>query len=283
MIASGVLLCALNALMRRVAMDLDAMQAQFLRYVFGVLALAPVILPSVLRHGWAPWRPRQLLGQIWRGAAHTAALSLYFLALPHLPFSDSTAINFTTPLWVMLGAALLLGERVSLGRWLAAVVGFAGMLVVVWPHWGQGSTSSGWSLVMLGSCPFFAASVLITKALTRHDSAEVIVTWQALTVMLFSMPFALYLWRAPEALHWGMLFACGILGSLAHYCTARAFALANVSAMQPVRFLDLVWASLFGWMLFSEGPTGSALAGGAVIVAATAWMARREARPARGA
>ena len=178
----------------------------------------------------------------------------------------------------MLGASLLLRERVSLERWAAALVGFAGMLVVIAPHWQRGAGSLFWSIVLLGSSPLFAASALITKALTRTERSTVIVVWQALTVTLFSAPFALAVWKTPSAQQWLLLALCGLLGSIGHYCMARAFALANVSAMQPVRFLDMVWAGVYGLLLFGEWPSASALAGGAIIVSATAWIARREAR-----
>ena len=86
---------------------------------------------------------------------------------------------------------LLLRERVSLERWAAALVGFAGMLVVIAPHWQRGAGSLFWSIVLLGSSPLFAASALITKALTRRDRPEVIVVWQCITISLFSLPLAI--------------------------------------------------------------------------------------------
>lgn len=282
MTASGAAICGLNSLMKAVSTGLDPMQAQFLRSLFGLAVMLPVIVPAAAAGGLSVWAPQSLAGQLWRGLAHTGALSLFFVSLPHLPLSDATAFGFTTPIWVMLGAALLLRERVSLERWAAAGVGFAGMLIVIAPHWDSGSASLFWSIVMLCSSPLFAASALITKALTRVERPTTIVVWQALTVTLFSAPFAVAVWRAPSLNHWLMLAACGLLGSIGHYCMARAFALANVSAMQPVRFLDMVWAGIYGLLLFGEWPSASALAGGAIIVSATAWIARREAKASSG-
>lgn len=254
------------------------MQAQFLRSLFAVFVMMPLIVRTVRLEGLIAWRPRSLSGQLWRGLVHTAALGLFFLALPNLPLSDATALSFTTPIWVMLGAALLLRERVSLERWAAAGIGFAGTLIVIGPHFQAGTGSLAWSLVMLASSPLFAASVLITKALTREERSGVIVVWQALTVTVFSAPLALWVWQNPASRHWWMLAGCGVLGTIGHYCMARAFKLANVSALQPVRFLDMVWAAMFGVILFGELPSTSALAGGAIIVWATIWIARREAR-----
>ncbi len=271
MAAGGLSLCTMNALMRVMTLELDPLHAQFLRYFFGVI----VMLPIVLRHGWRSYRPNRFRGQVWRGMVHTAALTLFFLALPHIPLADMTAILFTTPIFVLIGAALVLRESVSRARWFAAVVGFSGVVIVVWPHL-SGSGAGLWSLVMLGASPLFAASFLITKSLTRHDSPEVIVMWQNVVVALMMLPLALPFWQAPTPLQWGYFLVCGILGTVAHYCMTRAFSLGDISAMQPMRFLDLIWSSLLGLAIFGNSPSVTALIGGAVIVASTIWIARHE-------
>lgn len=272
MALGGLLLVTMNALMKRMTAEMSPLQAQFLRYLFGLL----VMLPWVMRAGLAAYRPNRLPGQLWRGVIHTAALTLFFIALPHVPLADMTAILFTSPIFVLAGAALVLRERVTAARWTAAAVGFAGVAVVVWPHL-RGGEAGVWSLVMLASSPFFAASFLINKALTRHDSPAVIVTWQNLVVTLLALPLALPFWEAPSAFQWGAFLVCGLLGSAAHIAMTRAFSLGDISAMQPVRFLDLVWSSLLGLALFGDSPTFNTMVGGAIIVASTIWIARREA------
>ncbi|MEZ5728562.1 MAG: DMT family transporter [Burkholderiaceae bacterium] len=277
MAVGGFLLQALNALMRKMTLQLDPMQAQFLRYLFGLAAMLPVIVPTVWRTGWTAYRPNGLGGQIWRGVVHTGAMTFFFAALPHLPLADVTAIMFTTPLFVLVGATLFLGERIPSQRWLAAAVGFIGVLVVVWPHL-SGRGAGIWSLIMLAAAPLFAGSFLITKALTRRDSPSVIVTWQAITVCLFSVPMAALSWSAPSPPQWGWFALSGVIGTLAHYCFTRAFSLIDISTTQPVRFLDLIYASIFGFWLFGNVPSPSALVGGVVILASTIWIARRDTR-----
>ena len=136
---------------------------------------------------------------------------------------------------------------------------------------------------MLAATPFFAASFLITKSLTRDDTPSVIVMWQNVIVTAFMLPMAALAWQAPTPLQWGIFLVTGLLGSLAHYCMTRALALSDISAMQPVRFLDLVWSSLLGLAIFGNSPSITALAGGAVIIASTVWIARREAAISRRA
>ena len=264
MSVGGLSLCTMNALMRLMTLELEPMYAQFLRYLFAV----PMMLPMVVREGWRAYRPNNLRGQFWRGAVHTGSLSLFFLALPHLSLADTTAIMFTTPIFVLLGAAL---------------VGFGGVLVVLWPHLRGGVGAGVWSLVMLSASPLFAASFLINKALTKRDSPQVIVTWQNLSVTLFTLPLALPFWHTPSLTHVGVFLVCGFLGTFAHYCMTRAFSMVDISAVQPVRFLDLIWSSLLGIALFGATPTVTALAGGAVILASTIWIARRESLQRRAA
>ena len=272
MVLGGILFSLLNALSRELTLQLDVYQSQFLRYVFGLL----VILPWVWRGGWRAYRPVNMAGQFWRGGVHTVGLVLWFTALPHIPLADMTAIGFTGPIFIMIGAAWFLGEPMRQDRWLAALIGFAGVLVVVLPK--MSGSGGAYNLVMLASAPVFAASFLITKALTRHEKPGVIVLWQAITVTLFSLPMALPHWQMPTPLQWWGFALTGVLGTLAHYCLTRAFALAEISATQSLRFLDLVWAALLGWLVFGDVPSQWTWAGALVILGATVWIARREGK-----
>ena len=272
MVLGGFLFSLLNTIARDLTLHLDVYQSQFLRYLFGLF----VILPWVWREGWRAYMPVNMAGQFWRGGVHTLGLVLWFTALPKISLADMTAIGFTGPIFIMLGAAWFLGEPMRKDRWIAAIIGFAGVMVVVLPKM---SGDGGWyNLVMLASAPVFAASFLITKALTRYEKPGVIVLWQAITVTVLSLPMALPNWQMPTPMQWLGFAATGVLGTLAHYCLTRAFALADISATQSLRFLDLVWASLLGWLVFGDVPSQSTWLGAFVILWATVWIARREGR-----
>jgi drug/metabolite transporter (DMT)-like permease len=270
-VLSGVLFTMLNASLRKMTLVMDPLQAQFLRYLFGML----VMLPLVLRFGLGAFRPNNIRGQFLRGFVHAIALGLWFLALPHMSLPDVTSIGFTTPIFVMIGAALVFGEKMRWDRWLSSVLGFGGILLVVWPNLSHGSGM--YTLLMLASAPAFAASFLITKALTRYESAPTIVLWQAVTVAALSFPFALLNWQWPLLSQWLVFLGCGCLGSAGHYCLTRAFASADISATQSVKFLDLVWSSILGYLMFADQPSQWTLLGGTVICGSTLWIARREA------
>jgi hypothetical protein len=269
--AAGFTFAVLNTLLRVLSQTMHPFQAQFLRYLMGVL----VMLPIILRVGIAHYRPRDIRGQFSRGLVHSIGLSLWFYALPHLALADMTAIGYTGPIFSMIGAAYLLGERMRLDRWIAALIGFVGVLIVVGPRL---SGSAGWySLIMLASAPVFSLSFLLTKILTRHESPQTIVVWQGITVSIITLPMALWAWQWPAAWQWVMLVFTGALGSLGHYFLTRSLKAADLSATQSVKFLDLLWATTWGFLIFGDHPSSTTLLGGVVIVFATLWIARREA------
>jgi len=272
---SGLLFVVLNSLMRGLTLVMDGFQVQFLRYLMGLA----VMLPFMARSGFASYKPRNMLGQFTRGGVHTAGLLIWFVALPRISLADTTAISFTTPIFIMLGAALVLREPMRWERWLAAAIGFGGVLIVVAPKL---SGSAGlYTLVMLCSSPVYAASYLMTKALSRYERAEVIVAWQAISVTVLSLPLALLHWQAPSVSQLLLFALCGMLGSAGHYCLTRSYAAADISASQSIKFLDLVWATAIGWLAFGDAPSRSTLVGGLVICGSTLWIARRESRGQR--
>jgi drug/metabolite transporter (DMT)-like permease len=273
--AAGVCFCVLNAIARWLTLTMDPFQALFLRYFAGLV----ILLPLVAHSGVAAWWPQQVGGQFARGALHSAGLALWFVALPKLPLADVTAIGFTTPLFIMLGAYLVLKEPMHWERWLAAGIGFAGVLIVVGPQ--MSGRGGAYGLVMLASAPLFAASFLVTKALTRYERSGVILLWQCLTICAFTLPMAWWVWRAPTGTELLGFAACGAIGNVAHYMLMRSFRLADISVSQTVKFLDLVWATLLGWLIFADVPTQTTLIGGSVIFASTLWIAHREARRGR--
>jgi drug/metabolite transporter (DMT)-like permease len=271
-LAAGLVFQIANAAMRALTLQMPPLQAQFLRYAMGLLPLLPLLFTMGLHR----MRPSSVKGHLMRSALHTFGLVLWFVALPHMPLADMTAIGFTNPLFVLLGAAWLLREPLSPARWIAVMVGFVGVLVIV----GPGLTGGGgwYNLMMLASAPVFAASFLLTKVMTRGESSSGILFWQTLLVTLMSLPLALPFWTTPTAAQWLLALMGGACGSLGHYLLIRSFKSVDISATQSVKFVDLLWAGLIGWIAFGDVLRPTTLIGGAVIVAAVALLARYEGR-----
>jgi drug/metabolite transporter (DMT)-like permease len=273
--AGGIILCLLNAVSRGLTHEMDPAQVMFLRYLAGFA----LMVPFALRAGRTRWRTGDLPGHLLRGLIHTIALTMWFIALPTVSLADTTAIGFTTPIFLMLGAGLFLGETMMAARWIAAAIGFAGVLIVVGPS--LGGSSGGAMLLLLASAPMFAATMLMSKRLARRDGPSVLVLWQAASITLLSAPLAIYQWQPVTLSQALLILLAGVLGNVGQYAVTRSFHRTDISATQSVRFLDLLWASLFGWMFFSDVPAHTTLAGGAVILASSLWIARRESRAAR--
>jgi drug/metabolite transporter (DMT)-like permease len=289
MIACGVLFGVLNTAQKFLAHEMHPPQVLCLRYLVG----SAVLLPFVARAGWHAYRPGHLPLLVLRGSVHLVGTIIWFLVLPHVTLAENSAIGFTGPIFMMLGAWLFLGERMDAMRWAAVLVAFAGVLIVLAPGLAEANLGSIYSVWLLVASPIFAISFLMSKTLTRYDRPEALVVWLGIMVGVLSLPFALtrialtdtgvavaFSWQWPTITQWALLLGCGLVGSSAHYCMTRAYHIADVSVVQPVRFLDLVWASLLGFIVFAHMPTLWALAGGSVICAATLWIARREARRA---
>ena len=152
-------------------------------------------------------------------------------------------------------------------------------MIVLQPWHGGGFASvSPGMLLMLASAPVFAGSFLVAKVLTRHERSDVMVLWQHLLVSLLLAPFALLWWMPPSAGQWALLVICGFIGAGGHYCMVRAFRVADISAVQSVKFLELVWAAILGFAMFGAVPANWTVVGGVVILGSTLWLARKEAR-----
>jgi len=275
MAATGVLFTVLNATMMKLAHQLDPWLVGFLRYVLGAL----VMLAPALRLGARALWPRAPRLQVVRGLFHAGGMLFWFAALPMVTLAELTAISFSGPIFICLGAVLFLDERMTGARWAAVLVGFGGVLLVVNPFDAGGfSGISPGMLLMLASTPVFAGSFLVAKVLTRYERTDIMVLWQHLLVSLLLLPFALAAWSAPDAVQWLLLVFSGIVGAGGHYCMTRAFRVADISAVQSVKFLELVWAAILGYAMFGTEPAGATVAGGVVILASTLWLARREAR-----
>ncbi|HZN86818.1 MAG TPA: DMT family transporter [Burkholderiales bacterium] len=275
MAATGALFIVLNTIMKRLSHELDPWLVGFLRYLFG----AVVMLGPALHLGAGSLWPKAPGLQFARGLFHAGGMMLWFAALPMVTLAELTAIGFSGPLFICLGAVLFLNERMSGARWAAVLIGFAGVLLVVQP-WGDGGVAgiSTGMLLMLASAPVFAGSFLVAKALTRRDRSEVVVLWQHLWVSVLLAAFALAYWTRPTPAQWGLLVVCGFLGAGGHYCMTRAFRVADISAVQPVKFLELVWAAILGFLVFGTVPEGATVLGGAVILVSTLLLARHESR-----
>ncbi|WP_422000711.1 DMT family transporter [Reyranella sp.] len=268
---SGLVFALLNVFTLIPARHLNPYTMAFLRYFFGALFL----LPLVMRLGLARSLTTNRIGlHVSRGAIHTVGMMLWFVALPLTTLAEITALGFTGPIFVTIGAALFLREDVRLRRWLAVIVGFIGAMIIIRP--GFSSLHIGVVCILL-STPIFSASNLISKALARTDSANTIVIWQNIVIVICAAPAAFWFWQTPSWTDLLWFLAAGLCGTLGHLCQQRGYQLADITLLQPIGFLSLIWNTLLGYFLFFQTPDVWTFVGAAVIFGSALYISHREA------
>lgn len=275
----GLCFAGLNATTRVITGDLHSWQTVCLRYAFGAL----VMLPLIVRTRLEVLHTNNLKLQVTRCAVHSVGTGMWFLALPMVSLAEITAISFTSPIFLAIGAIIFFGEKARSERWIAILVGFLGVLIILFPKLEHGIAANWASLLLIAAAPVSAGSYLLAKRLMLYDKTETIVLWQAMLVSLFTLPIALVFWRPMTPTHLAMFVLVGILGSAGHYALNRSLKATDVGATQPIRFLELVWASVLGFLIWADIPPVWTFAGAMVIFGATTWIARREAIAAKAA
>ena len=268
---SGLVFALLNVFTLIPARHLNPYVMAFLRYLFGTMFLLPIVLRIGL---YRSLHTNRLGLHVSRGALHTVGIVLWFVALPLTTLAELTALGFTGPIFVTMGAALFLREDVRLRRWIAVLVGFAGAMIIIRP--GFSALHLG-VICILVSTPIFSASNLISKALARTDSANTIVIWQNIVIVAFGAPVALWFWETPSWSDLLWFVAAGACGTLGHICQQRGYQLADITLLQPIGFLSLIWNTLLGYFLFFQKPDAWTFVGAAVIFGSALYISHREA------
>jgi drug/metabolite transporter (DMT)-like permease len=268
---SGVLFSLLNVFTLIPAQHLNSYVMAFLRYLAGTLILMPVILRIGLHRSLHSNRKSL---HISRGVIHACGMFLWFAALPLTSLAEITALGFTGPIFVTIGAALFLGEDVRLRRWAAVMVGFGGAMIIIRPGFAEIGLGA---ICVLLSTPIFSASNLISKALARTDGAETIVIWQHLVIVVCAAPVALWFWQSPTWTDILWFFAAGFCGTAGHICQQRGYQIAEITLLQPIGFLSLLWNTLLGFFLFAQKPDVWTFVGAAVIFSSAMYISHREA------
>ncbi|WP_255356561.1 DMT family transporter [Thioclava sp. SK-1] len=269
----GTTLCftLVNVIVHHVGNTMPPAQSAFIRFLWGVVFFAPALW-RLLRLGFTP--------QVWalfglRGVFHSCAVILWFYAMTRIPIADVTAIGYLNPIVVTVGGALLFGEGLAWRRIVAVGLALVGALIILRP--GLREIDPG-HLAQLGAAIFFGAAYLAAKRLTSFVTATTVVAMMTLVVTIVLAPVALWVWVPVGVVDVAWMGAVAVVATTGHYAMTRAFEAAPVTVSQPAVFLQLIWASLAGWLLFAEPVDPYVIVGGAVIIGAISYMTWREAQ-----
>ncbi|MEO8741773.1 MAG: DMT family transporter, partial [Lysobacteraceae bacterium] len=230
MFASTVSFGLMALVIKLAARTLSVYEIAFFRNTFGLLVLLPILLI-----GKSPLRTRQLPRYLLRSAIGICSMLSGFWAIGHLPLSQAIALSYSTPLFVTIAAVIWLGEHVRKRRWAAVIVGFIGVLIVVRP--GTSGFTAG-SLIALLAAVLSAIVAIQIKQLSRIDAADTIVFYTYVFWVPMSLVPALFAWQWPQHDMWWLLIGIGVFGTGGQLLWTRALRLGDVSALQPISFMQ---------------------------------------------
>jgi drug/metabolite transporter (DMT)-like permease len=274
MCLSTVAFATMHASVRFVSADLPPFQIVFFRNLFGLAFLVPLLLGA----GFAQMRTRRLGLHALRGLVNIAAMMMYFTALSITPLAKATALSFTAPIFAAVLSVVFLGERFRLYRWIAILVGFLGMLIILRP--GVVTLELG-ALLAVGAAVLWAVAMILIKLLSRTESSVAIVAWMGIFLCAFSIGPALWVWQTPTLSNLIWLAFIGLCGSIAQVTLSQSFKETEPTAVLPLDFLKLIWATLLGVWFFGEFPDAFTWIGAIVIFSAGLFIANRERRQNR--
>ncbi|MCZ4256729.1 DMT family transporter [Sulfitobacter sp. PR48] len=270
MLVTGFCFLAVTALVKYMGPRLPSAEAAFIRYGFGLVFLLPAI--GALQRARLTRRQWSLFGL--RGLCHALGVILWFFAMPRISIAELTALNYLAPIYVTVGAAIFLGEKLAARRIIAVMMGLAGAAIILRPGFREVSPGH---LAMLAAAVVFAGSYLLAKVLADEVRPAVVVGMMSIFVTIGLAPFALPVWIAPTGKELMLLATVAVFATAGHYTMTLAFAAAPVMVTQPVTFLQLVWATALGAVAFAEPVDIWVVLGGFVILASVTFITWREA------
>ena len=227
--------------------DSNVFTIGFLRFFFGLLLITPIIIQS----NFKIYNTINFKLHILRCIINVPMMIFGFAALTYIPLEQIKAIGFLSPILVVILSVIFLGERIYLIRTFSLILGFIGTLIILRP--GFIEINIGVYMV-LASALLWSCVIIITKFMSKNDSAMTILTFQYTFVTLFTLPLAIIYWNTPSFISLIYTLLAAIVGTVLHLCINNAYKLSDLSIIQPVWFTQLVFASFLGFIIFGSLP-----------------------------
>jgi drug/metabolite transporter (DMT)-like permease len=240
--------------------------------------MALMISPAILNNFPGSLRSERPGLEILRVACALVAMLGGFTAIIYMPLADATAIFFAKSFFVTIFAVIFLAEFVGPFRWGAVLVGFVGVLIMLQPGTENFSIYGLYSLVGAAAA---AGVMILLRLLSRYDSPQTIMTYGALGVGVVMILPGIYYWKAPTDIEWLLLVAVAVVSYFAQKCNIFAYKYGEASLLASLDYLRLLWATLFGFLVFDQLPGLWTWLGAAIVVAAAIFTIYREARRKR--
>ena len=236
----------------------------------------PVVLPLVIRAGgWTVLRTRNPWGHVGRVFFGLVGMAGAFHGYATMPIATVTALGFTMPLFLTLLSRPLLGERVETRRFLAVLVGFCGVLVMLRP--GVAATGSAFdiAMVLLAALGWALAMISIRRMGEAGEPGIAIVAWFAIGASVVALCFALPVWVWPTTWQWALLLGIGVVSAFAQLLMTAAYRSGDATLLAPFEYSGILWTTVLGVLVWAEAPDGWDAAGMAILVGCGLYIWRR--------
>ena len=263
---------------RELAAEITIFQLLFWR---GVVGLAVILLLFQVTGGWRHLRTQKLATHGARSVVHLGAQYAWFYAIAFISLAEVFALEFTTPIWTLILAALILGERITVVRVAAVILGFAGVLIILRP--GISPVGLPQVAALLSALGFAFSTYVMTRRLMRTDTPLTMLFWMVAIQTPLALFAGLDAWVWPSGWSWGWIGLVGVGSLTAHYCMARALSLVDANVVVPMDFFRLPLAVLVGWLAYAEIIDIWVALGAVVIFAGNYLNVRAETRKTRQA
>jgi drug/metabolite transporter (DMT)-like permease len=269
-IASTIVFTISDVASKAITDIIPAFENVFFRY----LAYAGFAAVLVARNPSIPvFRPRNLRLQVVRGIFAFGSASLFIIGLYFLPVGDATAINFVAPLMIVGLSALWLGEPVGLKRWIAAAVGFLGVLLIMQP----GGASFQWQAMFpLLAALCWAFALVITRRMSATEPPQLTMFYTAFIGLAASCAILPFEWVTPPSSHWFLVALVAVTATAGHALIVVAFGYAPASLLAPLSYIQIVWASALGYVVFGDAPGLASVLGMGLIITSGLYTARSD-------
>ncbi len=271
------LFTAMSALVKALSEDFPPGEMVFFRSVFAI----PVIIiwltaRGELAQGFVVKKP---MGHFWRGVLGTTAMGLTFTGLSLLPLPEVTAIGYATPIFTLILAAIMLGERIRMIRIGAVAIGLLGVLVMLWPRLGSAEmefTATIGALCVLGATLARGFVQIHIRQLVQVDHPAAVVFYFSVTASVLSATTIFFGWTMPNWEQAAILIAMGLIGGVAQILVTSSYRFGQASMLAPYDYTSMLFAIIIGYLWFDELPTISILIGAALVIAGNVVVIWRE-------
>lgn len=260
---------ATNVVAKYLMQDYPVLQVVWARFLFNFLVFLPVFLLPAFR-GYL--RPVNWGHQIARSGLLYATNMVFLSGLSVLALATAASLMFAGPLFLVILSVFLLRERIGPRRWLAVIVGFAGVLVILRP-----GVDFAWAtLLPLLAALMYSLYQIVTRRMSTGDPALTTFFFTPMVGAVCSSVVVLFFWRTPDATGWALMVLTGALAGIGQYFMIKAFERSQASLLAPFGYSSLLWATMFGFVVFADLPDLLTIAGAAIVIAAGLYIWYRE-------